>query len=98
MFLRLITNAEFRQLFADRIYKWVVAPDGVLTPANCAALYSQLTSMIDQAVIGESARWGDYSRDVYHLAGTVPDKAWPAYLYSRDLLPTDPINTTGASG
>jgi|GEM_PF-1345337 len=92
MFQRLITNAEFRQLFADRIYKHVVASDGVLTPANCAAVYTDLTNKIDQAVIGESARWGDYTRDVYARPDSVPDKARPAYLYSRDLDPNDPIN------
>ena len=92
MFLRLITNPEFRQLFADRIYKHVVASDGVLTPANCAAVYTDLTNKIDQAVIGESARWGDYTRDIYARPDAVPNKARPAYLYSRDLDPTDPIN------
>jgi len=92
MFVRLITNPEFRQLFADRIYKHVVASDGVLTPANCAAVYTDLTNKIDQAVIGESARWGDYTRDVYARPDAVPNKARPAYLYSRDLAPDDPIN------
>jgi hypothetical protein len=93
MFLRLSTNPEFKQLFMDRVYKHVVLSDGVLAPANCAAVYTHLTNQVDQAVIGESARWGDYVRDVYHRLDREPPKTWPAYLHSRDLLPTDPVNT-----
>ncbi|MBC8076480.1 MAG: CotH kinase family protein [Chloroflexales bacterium] len=93
IFTRLLTNAEFRQVVADRFYKHVLDPTGKLTPANCAALYTQLTGIIDQAVIGESARWGDYMRDVYPPTNAAP-KGGPAYLHSRDLPPayTDPAN------
>lgn len=93
IFLRLTTNAEFRQLLADRLYTHVVEPRGVFTPAGCAARYSQLAAIVDQAVIGESARWGDYMRDVYPPGNTAP-KGLPAYLHSRDLPNsyTDPTN------
>ncbi|HEX6289824.1 MAG TPA: CotH kinase family protein, partial [Herpetosiphonaceae bacterium] len=93
VFLRLTTNAEFRQLLADRLFKHVVDPTGKLTPANCTALYIQLASIVDQAVIGESARWGDYMRDKYPPTNEAP-KGFPAYLHSRDLPNsyTDPAN------
>ena len=90
MFLRLTTNAEFRQLLGDRVQKFLFN-GGALTPAACAArCNTQLTNIVDQPVIAESARWGDYSRDVYHWIAGV--KGWPAYLHTCDLSAsaTDP--------
>jgi hypothetical protein len=93
MFLRAATHPEFRQILADRFYRHVIAPGGALTPANCTALYTQLTNIVDQAVIAESARWGDYGRDVYP-ASIITTQNFPAYLHSRDLPHsfTDPSN------
>lgn len=97
IFNRLTTNAEFRQVLIDRFYKHVVDPTGVLAPASCNAIYTELTGIVDQAVIAESARWGDYMRDVYPRTGMVADKPFPAYLNSRDLpnsyteIPSDPV-------
>jgi hypothetical protein len=93
IFNRLTTNPEFIQVVTDRFFRHVTDPTGVLAPANCAAVYTELTGIVDQAVIGESARWGDYSRDVYP-ATNVADKPFPAYLHSRDLSDayTDPAN------
>jgi hypothetical protein len=93
VFLRLTSNAEFRQVLADRLFKHVVDPTGKLTPTNCAALYTELTNIVDQAVIAESARWGDYMRDKYPRTNDAP-KGFPAYLQSRDLPDsyTDPTN------
>jgi hypothetical protein len=100
IFLRLLTNAEFRQLYIDRIYRHMVLPydpvaqTGALTPQNCAAVYTELAGTIDPAIIGESARWGDYARDVYARPDASPNKALPAYLYSYDLVPSDTANFT----
>lgn len=93
IFLRLMTNPEFQQVVADRLYKHVIDPTGALTPTRCSAIYTQLTNIIDQAVIGESARWGDYARDKYPVTNDAP-KGFPAYLYSRDLPDAyaDPTN------
>jgi len=93
IFLRLTTNPEFRQVLADRLFKHVVDPTGNLTPASCAALYGELAAIVDQAVIGESARWGDYMRDTYPRTNDAP-KGFPAYLHTRDLPDsyTDPAN------
>ncbi len=89
VFRRLLTNDQFKQVVADRFYKHVLHPNGALSAAACSARYSELAAIVDQAVIGESARWGDYMRDVYNITppeGTNPaPKAFPAYLYSRDL-------------
>jgi hypothetical protein len=52
-------HAEFRMLFADRVYKHC-ANDGALSPERLLARYDQLCAQIDGAVIGESARWGRF--------------------------------------
>lgn len=95
LFFKLMTNNEFRQLLADRFYKHLVNSKGQLTAVRCGERYSALTNIVDQAVIGESARWGDYIRDVYPLLNTsFASAALPAYLHSRDLpnAYTDPAN------
>ncbi|MCH8922437.1 MAG: lamin tail domain-containing protein, partial [Planctomycetes bacterium] len=65
---RLRANAEYRQLFADRVQKHFFN-DGILTKENAAAEYQKLMDEIDRAIVGETARWGDnrvsrpYTRD-----------------------------------
>ncbi len=61
MWDRCMANAEFRSLFADRVQKHCFG-NGALTPAAQAAVWTQRAAQIDQAVIGESARWGDSAR------------------------------------
>ena len=56
-----IANAEYRMLFGDRVNKHFFH-NGALTPGNFAALFTNLTSQIDRAIVGESARWGDNRR------------------------------------
>jgi len=76
LFLRLITNPDFKQLVSDRLTLHATGT-GILTPARCVNRYTALTDSIDYAVIAESARWGDYQRDVY-------PKFPPAALYTRN--------------
>ena len=52
------TNAEFRQLVADRVYKFFFN-GGALTPQATAARYQNLVNQINVSIVGESARWGD---------------------------------------
>jgi hypothetical protein len=99
VFFRLATHVDFRQLIGDRVQKHLFN-GGALSPATNVARYTELTGIIDQAIIGESARWGDYSRDVYQWVASSPtNKCCPAYLYSRDLpyLDADPGNLVSNS-
>jgi len=57
----LIKNADFKVLLADRIQKQLINTGGELTPASAAQRYEELAQEIGQAIIGESARWGDCS-------------------------------------
>lgn len=60
----LIANGEFKLRFADRVQALMVN-GGPLTEAAAQAAYVARLTEIDQAIIGESARWGD-NRDANH--------------------------------
>jgi hypothetical protein len=74
---RLIANADYRLRFADRVRKHFFN-DGALTPANAAARFMALADQVNEAVVPESARWGDYRRDVHSFQDP------PYLLYTRD--------------
>lgn len=76
LFQQLRKNAEFVLLFADRVHKHLFN-DGALSANQAAARYRSLIAQVDRAVVGESARWGDYRRDV-------PNSSPSSTLYTRD--------------
>lgn len=53
-------NADFKVTLADRIKKHLLDTDGALTPAKNIDRYNKLADEIEQAMIGESARWSDW--------------------------------------
>jgi hypothetical protein len=71
----LLANADFRTLLADRLYKHLFN-DGALSEANAGARWLQINSEIEQAIIAESARWGD--------ARTEPPLTKADWLRARD--------------
>jgi hypothetical protein len=77
LFQKLRENAEFRRRFAERVQRHL-SGSGALTPAAAAARFRKLADQLDTAVVVESARWGDYRRDVH------PYKVGPYALYTRD--------------
>ena len=62
LFDRLMTNQEFRQLFADRLQTHLFN-DGALDPDQVAQRFEQY--QLEVALVAESARWGDYRRDAH---------------------------------
>jgi hypothetical protein len=62
LFEALLENPDFRITLADRLYKHLFN-DGALTDANSKARWINLNNVIEQAIIGESARWGDTRED-----------------------------------
>ncbi|MFB6318893.1 CotH kinase family protein [Saccharicrinis sp. FJH54] len=52
-------NAEYRLMFADAFYKHAFN-NGALTPENFEHAFNKRKNELDQAIILESARWGDY--------------------------------------
>ena len=61
--------AEFQIRFADRVYKHF-RNDGALTAASAQAMFNNRVTELGNAIIGESARWGDYRRDLVQTTWT----------------------------
>jgi len=76
LFQLLLENSEFKKLFADRVQKHCFN-GGALTPEAALARWMKRADEIDTAIVAESARWGDYRRDVHQYA------SGPYYLYDR---------------
>ena len=79
LFRNLQSNDEFLMRFADRIQMHMFN-DGLLTPDSVVERWEVRSSQIDVAIIGESARWGDFRRDV-DRQGIAP----PFELIERDV-------------
>lgn len=60
---RLETSKEYRVLFGDRVQRFLFH-GGPLTVASTVDTWGALGAVVDPAVVAESARWGDYRRDV----------------------------------
>lgn len=76
---RLALNPEYRLRFADRAHRHLFQ-DGALTPDRATAAWTGRSDLMDQAIVAESARWGDFRRDV-------EAPSWPQTnfdLYTRD--------------
>ncbi|MEM7117447.1 MAG: CotH kinase family protein [Chloroflexota bacterium] len=81
LFQKLRVNDNFQMMFADRIHEHLFN-DGALTAEATAARFAVLADHVSLPIIAESARWGDYRRDVYQR----PDKGdqGPYELYTRN--------------
>ena len=62
-------NPDFRQLMQKRIVMHLTG-EGIMTAERAAALYDSLAAEIDLAIIGESARWGDYRKSTGETSET----------------------------
>ena len=62
---RLVRNPNFLHRYMDRAYKHLVAPGGWLTPERVVQVWDSLYNVIALPLYAESARWGDYRRDVH---------------------------------
>ncbi|OPX22818.1 MAG: hypothetical protein B1H04_04500 [Planctomycetales bacterium 4484_123] len=79
LFNKLIENPEFRLRFADHVHRHFFN-DGVLTPQAVVQRWNGLSEQVHDAVVAESARWGDYRRDVDPRG-----EPQPIPLYERDV-------------
>lgn len=71
LFQNLRQNADFRRLFADRIQLHCFN-GGALTPEATSERWMKRANELDLAIIAESARWGDYRRDVHQYQAYGP--------------------------
>ena len=65
-------NEEYRMMFADEVYKYLFN-DGALTPENFRKSFLKREQAIRNAIILESARWGDYREGVSGVTYTKND-------------------------
>lgn len=66
LFQLLMNNsARFRQTYFDRLQYRCIDKYGAFSPDSVAETFSRLARTIDKAMYCESARWGDYRRDVH---------------------------------
>lgn len=77
IFQKLRENADFRRLFADRVQKHCFG-DGALTSENALETWQVRAGEIAKAIHAESARWGDYRRDVHSW------QTGPYELYTKE--------------
>lgn len=82
---RLAGNAEYRLHYADRVRAHFFN-DGPLTPAKATALWTRRSKRIQRAIVAESARWGDFRRDV--LPGRWNSSQFDLYTRDDHYLPT----------
>lgn len=61
VYTRLRLNETFRARYAARAARHL-APDGALSPEAAAARYEARAAEIHEALLAESARWGDHTR------------------------------------
>ncbi len=90
IFRYLIQNAVFRRRYIDRAYQLLVAEGGLLTEKPVVELWDSLYNDISLALYAESARWGDYRRDVHQYSSKgelyTPDEH---YMTQRNKLLTE---------
>lgn len=72
----LVQIPEFRLRFGDRLQKHF-ANGGALTPEAVASRWNARVAELANAIVAESARWGDYRRDVHQRGNDID-------LYERD--------------
>jgi len=85
LFIRLKDNADFRMQVADRVQKLFFS-DGLLTPGSSVERYTSRTKEIEKAILCESARWGDYRRDVHPLDSDVDLYTPEKWAKTRDWM------------
>lgn len=78
----LYNNKEFKLKFADRIQKHFFN-NGTLTPEVTSQIYKTSADELDLPIILESARWGDYRRNVLRPQNSQP----PVYTRNDHWIP-----------
>ena len=77
IFRRMLNNPHFKTLFEERVQRHCFN-GGMLTPAAVSRRWLARSKEIEKAIIPETARWGDYRRDVHPW-----EPAGPFQLYTQ---------------
>ena len=68
-------NPEFRLLFADHLHRHFFN-NGLMTPGQCAQRWMRRANELYDAIIGESARWGDSNMEEHGDLPYTRDGDW----------------------
>ena len=79
---RLRNHAEYRLAFGDRAHRHLLA-GGALSPERAAVRFLARADALERAAVAESARWGDYRRDVHQFS----NGPYQFYRYDTHWLP-----------
>ena len=82
VFHQLSQNADFRRLFGDKVQKYCFN-GGLLTPEKVTGRWIGRNGQVEKAIPAESARWGDYRRDVHPYQAGGP---FELYTYENHFL------------
>lgn len=84
LYYQLRQNAQFRLQFADRVHE-LLFNNGLLSSTQSHARWMRRATEIDQAIVGESARWGDSRLTIPHKRETewIPHQEWLRRVYWR---------------
>ena len=77
---KLVTNTQYLLDFADRAHRHLLAPDGALQASASIARFNKWKAILTNGIAAESARWGDYRRDVHRYQVAGPD--FPLYTWN----------------
>lgn len=94
---QLMANAEYKLRFADLVQQFFFG-DGEMTATAALARYEKDVVQLDQAIIGESARWGDAKRQTSPLTRTDWLNALNSqrsFLTNRNAILLAQFNTNG---
>ncbi|MGV3533728.1 MAG: lamin tail domain-containing protein, partial [Chthoniobacteraceae bacterium] len=77
-------NTQYQLDFADRVHRHLVAPDGALQPGKNIERWKARLREIDSATVAESARWGDYRRDVHRRSSPYVLFSWHEHFANEN--------------
>lgn len=82
LYYQLRQNASFRNQFANRVHE-LLFNDGLLSPSTSEARWMRRATELDQAIVGESARWGDSRLSTPHKRETswLSNQEWLSETY-----------------
>jgi hypothetical protein len=89
VFQQLIQNEQYRRVFADRVQRYCF-DGGHLTPDRALERWNRRADQVETAIPVESARWGDYRRDVHQFQTSGP---FDLYGYENYWIPQNDFMT-----
>ena len=85
LFRQMLNNAKFKELFMSRVQLHCFN-GGTLTKESNISRWMKRADEIESAILAESARWGDYRRDVHSYATEGPFILYTPEVWDNEKL------------